>query len=325
MASPDIDAVAVVIGSSAQFHPDLAVAPLTGFSRTPKPLAVYLVPAADESRLRLTQAGIAVFRTPESCAESLCAYLHRRPPCPILNCDEALAARVDALVATAPHASLDEIRARQVFAALGIDGPDGRLVHDREACAEAFDTIGARAVAKVVSSDIPHKSDIGGVALGIETAEAAREAFDALMRNASSADPQARIEGILIQRMESGVAEAIVGFRRDPALGPVVMLGAGGVFAEIYRDTSLRVAPVDRSTALEMISEVAGLKAASGFRNRPPGDLEALADAVIAMSRLADCTSVAEAEINPLLIKTRGNGVSALDALVLRNTYQGEP
>jgi len=324
MASPDIDAVAVVIGSSAQFHPDLAVAPLTGFSRTKKPLAVYLVPAADESRLRLTKAGIAVFRTPESCAESLYAYLRRRPPQPIGHRDESLAARVDALVCAAPTDSLDEVRAREIVALLGIEGPEGRLVHDRDACAEAFRALGMRAVAKIVSSDIQHKSDIGGVALGIETPEASSEAFDVLMHNANATDPKARIEGILIQRMESGVAEAIVGFRRDPALGPVIMLGAGGVFADLFRDTSLRVAPVDRLTVLEMISEVSGLKAADGFRNRPPGDLEALADAVVAMSKLADCASVAEAEINPLLIKAKGSGVAALDALVLRSAYQGE-
>ena len=277
MGCGHIDAVAMVIGSSAQFHSDLAVAPLLGFAGSPKPLAVYLVPAAEESRLRLAQDNIA-----------------------------------------APSDTLDEVRARAVFDALGIPGPAGTLVQDRGACAEAFTRLGGRAVAKIVSPDILHKSDHGGVVLGIETPAAALDAFDALMRNAGAAYSQARIEGVLLQRMENGVAEALVGFQRDPALGPVVLLGAGGVFAELYRDTTVRVAPVDRATAQTMIDEVVGLSVARGFRGRPLGDLEALADAIVAVSRLADCPSVAQAEINPLLVKTGKAGVTALDALIIR-------
>ncbi len=323
MDCDEIDAVAMVIGSSAQFHPDLAVAPLTGFASSSKPLAVYLVPAADESRLRLTRAGIAAFRTPESCAESLRAYLTRKPPAGDVATPDAVSwqaglSTVADLVASTDAGQLDEIEARAVMEALGIDGPDGVLVTDARESAQAFARLGGPCVAKIVSPDITHKTDIGGVVLGIISESDAADAFTRITQNVRAAKPDARIKGVLVQRMETGVAEAIIGFQRDPALGPMVMLGAGGVFAEIYRDTTLRVAPVDLDTAREMLTDVAGLEAARGFRGKPPGDLDALAQALVALSQLACDSTIAAAEINPLLVMEEGCGVRALDAVVVK-------
>ncbi|MGY6567890.1 MAG: acetate--CoA ligase family protein [Salinarimonas sp.] len=323
MDCDEIDAVAMVIGSSAQFHPDLAVAPLTGFAGSEKPLAVYLVPAADESRLRLTRAGIAAFRTPESCAESLRAYLTRKPPAmdapaPDAVSGEAGMAIVANLVASSDADQLDEIEGRAVMEALGIPGPDGMLATDAKESAQAFTRLGGPCVAKIVSPDITHKTDIGGVVLDITSESDAADAFTLITEKVRAARPDARIKGVLIQRMEQGVAEAIIGFQRDPALGPMVMLGAGGVFAEIYRDTTLRVAPVDLDTAREMLAEVVGLEAARGFRGKPAGDLDALAQALVALSQLARNNMIAAAEINPLLVMQEERGVRALDAVVVK-------
>ncbi len=328
MACDEIDAVAMVIGSSAQFHPDLAVAPLIGFAGASKPLAVYLVPAADESRLRLTKAGIAAFRTPESCAESLRAYLGCKSPAmdasksdastPDAAPADARWAGLESLIASSDADQLDEIEARALVGELGIDGPEGVLATDARESAQAFKRLGGPCVAKIVSPDITHKTDIGGVILDITSEAEATQAFTRISDNARTADPGARIRGVLIQRMEKGVAEAIVGYQRDPALGPMIMLGAGGILAEIYRDTTLRVAPVDIATAHEMIAEVSGLETARGFRGRPRGDLDALAHAVVALSQLANHAGIADAEINPLLVMEEGRGVRALDALVIR-------
>lgn len=323
MACDDIDAVAMVIGSSAQFHPDLAVAPLTGFAGAPKPLAVYLVPAADESRLRLTRAGLAAFRTPESCAESLRAYLTRKPPAmdrvdPDAGSTDPDMAAVASLIASCDADQLDEVEARTLMEALGIAGPEGILTANERESEQAFARLGGPCVAKIVSPDITHKTDIGGVVLDITSEAEAAAAFTRITQNARAANPGARIRGVLVQRMEKGVAEAIIGFQRDPALGPMVMLGAGGVFAEIYRDTALRVAPVDLETAREMMSEVAGLEAARGFRGKAPGDLDALARALVALSELARDNAIAAAEINPLLVMEQGYGVRALDAVVIK-------
>jgi len=163
-------------------------------------------------------------------------------------------------------------------------------------------------VVKVLSAEISHKSDVGGVALGITDAAALAAAMTAMHARL----PQAR--RVLVQPMIRGVGEVLVGYRVDPDAGPLVLLAAGGVFTEIYRDRSLRLAPVDLATAREMIAEVSGLKALAGYRGKPTGDLDGLAQAVVALSQLASDPSVVEAEVNPLIVRT--DAVVAVDAVV---------
>src|SRR5205085_7988931 len=129
--------------------------------------------------------------------------------------------------------------------------------------------------------------------------------------------PDIRIDGVLVQPMVSGLGEVLVGYRIDPDVGPLVIVAAGGIFTEIYRDRSLRLAPVDFAVAQEMIAEVRGLMPLAGFRGKPVGDLDALARAIVALSQLAiRDPRVAEAEINPLIVLPAGEGVVAVDALV---------
>jgi acyl-CoA synthetase (NDP forming) len=134
-----------------------------------------------------------------------------------------------------------------------------------------------------------------------------------------NSDPDARIEGVLVQRMESGVAEAIAGYRDDPLVGPIVLVGAGGTLSELYKDFALRMAPVTEAEAREMIAEVKGLAVLRGYRGLPRGDEGALARAVAALSRLAlvEGRPVAEAEINPLIVKGGRDGAVAVDGLVV--------
>ncbi len=318
IASPEVDAVTMVIGSSSQFHPELAVAPLRGFAHTKKPLAVHLVPAADTSRRMLTEEGLAVFRTAEACAEGVSARLERRGPAVFAGAPASLIREIEEELAATPRTALDETEAQQIFARLGVSGPDGQLVTSADAARAAFMEVGGPVVMKIVSPDILHKSDSGGIALGVLSAEDAAATFDALTASQAAVHPSAEVRGVLVQRMVSGHGEALVGFRRDPLMGPVVVLGAGGVLAELLQDTTLRVAPVDLATAHEMVSEVRSFAAYAGFRNRPRGDLEAVARVVVAVSRLAACESVAEAEVNPLMILAEGEGACALDALIVK-------
>jgi succinyl-CoA synthetase beta subunit len=161
---------------------------------------------------------------------------------------------------------------------------------------------------KVLAAEISHKSDVGGVALGIMDAGALAAAIAGLRARL----PHAR--RVLVQPMISGIGEVLVGYRVDPDAGALVMLAAGGIYTEIYRDRSLRLAPVDVATAWEMIAEVRGLAALAGYRGKPAGDLDALAQAVVALSRLAFDPMVIEAEVNPLIV--RAEGVVAVDAVV---------
>jgi acyl-CoA synthetase (NDP forming) len=294
----DADAVIAVVGSSAQFRPQDAIAGVLAASGK-KPLAAFLLPQADASLKLLAEAGIAAFRTPEACADAIRAYLDwqapRVPPDP---------GNVAAARALLPAAT-DEPGARAVFAALGL--PDAAVRID----AEALPNLRYPVALKAVSVEITHKTEAGAVALNLPDAAALRAAIADMRRRLG-----ARITGFIAQPMARGVAEAILGYRRDPLVGPVVALGAGGVLAEVFRDVVLRLAPVTEAEAFEMVDAVKGLAPARGFRNLPKGDLPALARAVVDFSRLAALPEVAEAEINPLIVMPEGQGVVMADALL---------
>ncbi|MDE2576304.1 MAG: acetate--CoA ligase family protein [Rhodospirillales bacterium] len=294
----DCGLVVAVIGSSAQFRPQDAIAGVLA-SRGAAPLAAFLAPQADASLQLLAEAGIAAFRTPESCADAARALFDRRAPrAPIALGD------LSALPPLLP--APDEAAARRVFAALGI--ADHAVPIDPA----ALPPLAYPVALKAVSAEIAHKTEAGAVALAIADAPALRAAA-ADMR----ARLGARISGFLAQPMVRGVAEALVGYRRDPLVGPVILLGAGGVLAELYRDVALRAAPVSAEEAMEMIAEVKGLAPARGYRGLPRGDLAALAQAVAAVSRLAGLATVREAEINPLIVLPEGGGVVMADALLV--------
>jgi len=165
-------------------------------------------------------------------------------------------------------------------------------------------------VLKALSSAITHKSDMGGVMLGIADATALVAAIAAMRMRL----PQVR--RVLVQPMIAGIGEVLIGYRVDPDVGPLVLVAAGGIYTEIYRDRSLRLAPVDTETAVEMIAEVRGLKLLTGYRGKPAGDIAALAQAIAALSRLAADPAVVEAEVNPLIVRPQGEGVVAVDAVV---------
>lgn len=302
-AAQDTDLVLAVVGSSAQFRPKDAVGGIIeGAKIAGKPVAAFLAPQAEASLRMLAEAGIAAFRTAESAADCIAAYCAWQAPREIA-------------AATPPAAALparpDEADARRLFAALGLTS-DFAVMQDTPPEGMRYPV-----ALKVLSPDLAHKTEVGGVALGIADAAALRDAACAMRARVAKAAPEAEITGLLVQPMAKGLAEAILGFRRDPEVGPVVLLGAGGVLSELHRDISLRLAPVDAETAREMIAEVRALKPLSGWRNLPKGDLAALADAVVAASRLAALEQVAEAEINPLIVGRPGEGVTVADAWVV--------
>jgi acyl-CoA synthetase (NDP forming) len=312
LTAPEFDLVVAVVGSSARFHPELAVKPVIDSAAAGKPIAAYLVPDAPQALAELSAAGIACFRTPEACADAVAAALRRRAPRPAVPRKPAPAggARL-----------LDEFEAYGLLDRLGLARAPGVAIDAPIDTAPVL-PFAYPVVAKVLSENIAHKSDVGGVVLGINDGAELIAAI-ARMRAAVAAQGQ-RIGRVLVQPMISGLGEALIGYRVDRDVGPLVMVAAGGVFTEIYRDRSLRLAPVDLDTAREMIDEVRGLKVLAGYRGKPVGDLEALARAVVALSQLALDESVAEAEINPLIVRTAGQGVAAVDAVVqLYDKVQG--
>jgi acyl-CoA synthetase (NDP forming) len=288
LASPECDAVLAVVGSSAQFHPQLAVEPILAAKAVAKPLAAFLTPHADRSLQLLARAGIAAFRTPEACADTFAAYFAWRAP------REA---------PSLPPASLPRGKdGLGVVASLGIEVAQSQVAR----APEYAHAIAYPVAVKMHAPGVAHKTEAGGVILGVRDR-------DELLQKARGLPGSE----VLVQKMESGLAEAIAGYRDDPLVGPVVLVGAGGVLAEIYRDYVLRMAPVSVEEAEAMIGEVKGLAVLCGYRNLPRGDVRALAQAVAALSRLALVPGrpVAEAECNPVIVKAQG--AVAVDALLV--------
>lgn len=318
LADDGNDAAIFVVGSSAQFNPELAVEPLLRFAGSAKPFAVALTPSAETSLALLTAAGVPAFRHPESCAEAMALRLLRTPPQSVPRLEEPSLAAVAALQA-GRESGFDERRAADFFSALGVPMAKSLTVPDTRRVAAAVAEVGAPVVLKILSVDIPHKTEAGGVALGIPDGQTAAVAAREIEKRVKATAPGARLQGFLVQKMERGLVEVILGYRRDPLVGPTVTVGLGGVLAEIYKDASTRLAPVDEGEAMEMIGEVKGLATIRGYRNLPKGDGGALAKTIAAFSALAhkQFADVAEAEINPLLVKREGDGVVAVDGLVV--------
>ncbi len=312
LASDHCDLVLAVVGSSAQFQPQIAIEPILEADRRGKPLAVFCAPHAEQSLKLLGDAGIAGFRTPESCADAIRAWRDWSPPTEFPAIDGTRLAAAGALLGKSLR--VNEYDACRVFAALGVPQAASEILATPEQPA----SIGFPVVAKVLSPDITHKTDAGGVVLNIRDAAALRTTVGEIRARVGANHPGARIDGILLQRMEKGLAEVIVGYKRDPQVGPIVILGIGGVLAEIYHDFALQLAPVTVETARRMIEDVKGLAIIRGYRGMPCGDLTALAEAVSAFSQLAGMDEVKEAEINPLIVKAEGEGVIAVDGLIVR-------
>jgi acyl-CoA synthetase (NDP forming) len=318
LADDNNDAAIFVVGSSAQFNPELAVEPLLRFAKSEKPFAVALTPAAEKSLALLTAAGVPAFRHPESCAEAMALCLLRPMPQPEPELEFPPRAAGAALEA-GRSAGVDERRAAALFAALGVPMAKALAVADARRVASAVDDVGAPVALKILSADIAHKTEAGGVALGLADGQSAAMAAREIEKRVKAHAPNARLEGFLVQKMERGLAEVILGFRRDPLVGPTVTVGLGGVLAEIYKDAATRIAPVDEAEARAMIDEVKGLATIRGYRNLPKGDVAALAKTIAAFSHLAHeaFSTISEAEINPLLAKKAGEGVVAVDGLVM--------
>ncbi len=312
LASDHCDLALAVVGSSAQFQPNIAIDPILETTRGAKPLAVFCAPQADASLALLAEAGIAGFRTPEACADAIRAWRDWRAP---LDPPAPDAARIAAArKAIGGKQRLNEQEACRAFDALGVPATQSAVITSPEQAVKLEFPV----VAKILSPDIAHKTDAGGVVVNIPDAEALKHAAASILQRVRLKHPEARMQGILVQRMEKGLAEAILGYKRDAQVGPVVVLGVGGVLAEIYRDFAVRLAPVTVEEAARMVEEVKGLAVIRGYRGLPRGDTAALARAVAAFSQLALLEPrVAEAEINPLIVKAEGKGVTAVDGLLV--------
>lgn len=302
LASPQYDMVVTVVGSSARFQPEIAVKPIVDVGSENGRLAAFIVPEAPEALAMLRDAGIPVFRTPEACADSIAAAFARGVARALERPREI----------EGPSHLLDEIEGYELLSQLGVASAEAKAVNsDDEPDPALFP-----AAVKVLGRDIAHKTDLGGVELGIRSTADFREAVDRIRATVSQRAPTLSLDRVVMQRMATGaVGELLLGYRIDPQAGPIIMVAAGGVMTELLQDRSVRMAPVEFDTAREMLAELKSLPLLTGFRGRPVGDVEAAVKAIVALSRLAERAEVVELEINPLMVMPAGQGAVAVDVL----------
>jgi acetyltransferase len=233
--------------------------------------------------------------------------------------------RMPAAPPPAPPSELTPANLDDALAHYGITLPNGAVCESAGEAAAAAEMIGSPVALKIVSPDIVHKTEVGGVVLDLRGGAAVEAAADKLVANARGAAPGARIDGFLVQEMVLGV-EAIVGARSDPLYGPLLLVGSGGILIELAKDVALRMLPV---TAGDVSAMIDGLKLArllAGFRGRPPADREALIEAAVGLAQfyLDHRARIADIEINPLIVRGNGHGVVAVDVRALwRNDTAG--
>jgi acyl-CoA synthetase (NDP forming) len=326
LADPLVDMLGICLASiSGPAGNQIAIDVARVCAATTKPVLVAW--CADVERTRegyeaLAAVGTPRYDTPVRCARGMDALWHferarrdheRISAEPVLRLERP--AQRQAMAGL--QADLTEYQAKQVLADYGIPVTREALATTAEQAVDLAGQIGYPVVMKIVSPMIPHKTEAGGVKVGVRDAQAVRDAFAEIVANAGRHSPGAPIDGVLVQAMVSGGTEVILGVTQDPLFGPAILFGLGGIFAEVMKDVCFRIAPITRSEAMAMIRSIKAFPILDGARGRPKADLEALADALVRLAALAvDLQdSIAEIDINPLIVLPAGQGVVAVDAL----------
>jgi len=212
--------------------------------------------------------------------------------------------------------ALLEPEAKRLIAKYGISTPSFSLCATEHEAVDSAERVGYPVVMKIVSPDIVHKTEVGGVKLGIANTKQVKDGYTQILRSAALKAPAAKIVGVLVQRMAPPSTEVIVGAIRDPQFGPAVMFGLGGVFVELLKDVSFRVAPIDEDEAREMMHEVRGIPLLMGYRGSPPLDAKAVARTLASASRImTELDQIDQMDLNPVMVYE--SGVSVVDARII--------
>jgi 4-hydroxybutyryl-CoA synthetase (ADP-forming) len=204
-----------------------------------------------------------------------------------------------------------------VIEAYGFPRPKSFVASNVEECVKAANEMGYPVVMKIVSEDIIHKSDAGGVRVGLQTSEEVSTAFKEIMDKVKQYKPNAKIKGILVQQMIISARETILGSKNDPIFGPLIMFGLGGIYVEVLKDVIFRLAPINEREAINMINSIRTSKLLHGVRGQKPSDINSLVDCLLRLSQLVtDFPEIMEFDMNPLLVLDEGKGACAVDVRI---------
>jgi acetyltransferase len=269
----------------------------------------------------LSRGGVPRFPFPERAARALYAMKRYRgfqaEPLPEYEAFEVDRQQVTAAiesVRSSGRVTMGDFESREILAAYRFQVPDTELAENAEQAVEIANRLGYPVVLKVASPDILHKTDVGGVRVGLEDPQAVRDAFDLITYRAERYVPEARLWGCLVQKMALPGLEVLIGMVRDPQFGPLVTFGLGGIYVEVLKDAAFRLAPFSRAEAEAMLGEIRATALLEGVRGQPPVDREALIDALLRVGQLVtDFPEIDELDINPFMVYEQGQGGMALD------------
>ncbi len=328
LGAPDVNGALVIATPTGTLSGTaLAQAILAARVTSPKPVAACLFGLNDLTQevSFLEENGIPTFTFPEEAVAGLASlakyhawWTRPRTQVRSFTVDRAAAQRAIARARAAGTPVLPEYAARELLQAYGLRFPPVARVRTIDEAVRAAAEIGYPIAMKVASPDISHKTDVGGVALGIASAGQLRTAWTRMHRSLAAHAPQARIEGFELEQMVVGGKEVLVGIQRDPGFGPIVVFGMGGIYVEVLKDVTFRLAPLRPLSARHMVGSVRAFPLLTGVRGEPPGDLEALYETLERVSQLAvELPEVTEMDINPLIVRGVGQGVLAVDARIV--------
>ncbi len=339
-ASPVVDGIIVVMTARNPANLERQRESLARLAaQTEKPILLwsYTLPAPASMKL-LSEAGYPLFTSVPNCARTMKAMadyraLRERFLRPI---EVRAANQVDAgareevrnLLLASSGNVLCEWEARPLLAAYGIGaGHPGTLVHSAEAAAAAARAFGKPVALKVQSPDLPHKTEAGAVALGLVSADEVRAAYERVTDSARRYAPRARVLGVLVQPMAQPGREVLLGIKRDATFGPMLMVGLGGVQVEVYKDVVLAPLPLSRPEARDMLAGLQGAQLLDAFRGQPEADVDALAELMVRLAQFASdhAAEIDSIDLNPVIVHDKSNGVSVVDALIVRSVGGPRP
>jgi acetyl coenzyme A synthetase (ADP forming)-like protein len=297
-------------------------------ANSPKPIAASFMGGVDVAPAvaRIEQAAVPHYRQPEDAMRAMANIQHilrmrempqEDGPPPI---SEDSRRRSLAILEKAEPGLLSEVQALEILQLYGIQVPAYRLCQSPEEAVQAAEELGYPVVLRIHSRHVVHKTEIGGVILNLCNPESVRQGFEILRQRLREHVPEAEFEGIIVRKMIPAGYELIIGGKRDPSFGPIIMVGLGGIYVELWHAVAFALAPVTRNQARQLLARTNAAKLLSGLRGQKPGDVEAFIDAVLRVSYLlADCSRIAELDLNPVIVAEAGRGYAAADArIVLR-------
>ena len=321
---PNVGAIIVVLTPQIMTQiTETAQAVAEAYQRSGKPILTAFMgkQTIGKGEKILRAHGLANYPVPERAVNALAAMVRQKqwqerpmPQIEHFDVDRDAVAQVFQQVKADGRLAIGDAEARAVQAAYGIPFPKSFLAKTAEEAAKAAEEIGFPVVMKITSPDILHKTDIGGVKLNLQSIDEVRDTFDLMMYRAQRYQPTAEIWGCLVQQQVKGGKEILLGMNRDPQFGPLLVFGLGGIYVEVLKDVTFRVAPIDRRQAREMLSEIRGFPLLRGVRGEPPSDMDAIVDVLLRLSQLVtDFPEIVEIDINPLMVFEQGKGALGID------------